>query len=79
MNLDPQFFYRLVRVAAVAFLATFTTFELGILNAPDWGTAKSLAIGALSAAATAAYHAVLQTLTKGQAPVPGAGVLPPPN
>ena len=79
MGLDAKFFYRLLRVFAVAFAGVFVTFVVGILSAPDLTTAKSLAYAAIAASLSAAAHAVMQTLTQGQAPFPGAGVLPPPN
>ncbi len=57
-----------------AFLATFLTLALGVLSAPDLGTAKSLAVAALTGAFAAGLRALQAFFTKSENPAPQVGV-----
>jgi hypothetical protein len=59
---------------ARAFIGTLVTLLPGVLNAPDLGTAKSLAVAALVGAVTAGVRVVQGLFTKGEQPAPNAGL-----
>ena len=58
-----------------AFLGTFLTLVLGVLAAPDFTTAKSLGIAALTGAFAAGLRALQAFFTKGENPAPNVGVV----
>jgi hypothetical protein len=66
-----------------AFIGALVITLPGVLNAPDFGTGKALAVAAIIGAVTAAVRAVQGLLTPGDVPAPQTGVrpvgMPPPT
>ncbi len=59
---------------ARAFIGTFLTLVIGVLNAPDLGTAKSLLVAALVGAVAAGVRALQAFFTAGEEPSPSTGI-----
>lgn len=75
--MNKQFLKECVRVFLFAFIGAFVPLLQGIYLAPDWNAAKAAGVAAVLAAGATAVKAVVDLLTKGVAPAPSVGVLPP--
>lgn len=54
-------------------LGAFLVSVVGVLNAPDFATAKSLAVGAVVGALMAGFRALQGLVTPGESPAPSKG------
>jgi len=75
--MNSKFVKECIRVFAFAFIPVFVAGLTGISSAPDLSTAKAAVFAAALAAVGVAIKATLDFLTKGVAPAPNVGVLPP--
>jgi hypothetical protein len=75
--MNSKFIKEVARVFLFAFLGAFLPLLQGIFVAPDWNAQKAALVAALVAAVSAGVKVVVDLLTKGVAPAPGVGVLPP--
>lgn len=74
--MNGTFIKGIIRVFVFAFLGALVPLLTGLGAAPDWNTAKALAVSAIFASGAIAVKAVVDFLTKGVTPVPSAGILP---
>lgn len=75
--MNKTFIKELVRVFVFAFLGAFLPLLSGLWISPDWNAAKAAGVAALFAGLSAGVKALTDFLTKGVAPAPSSGILPP--
>lgn len=75
--MNRHFLKELARVFIFSFLGVFIAGIQGILYAPDWNAQKASLVALVAAALAAAIKTTVDFLTKGVAPAPNVGVLPP--